>query len=72
MDEIAYTPTTGVSAVCETPLILASDDNLAGYGWLWPPCRPHPVAADSTKDETHRHPVWGLSLAKAGFCGHRP
>lgn len=44
MDEIAYTPTTGVSAVCETPLILASDDNLAGYGWLWPPCRPHPVA----------------------------
>lgn len=30
--EIAYVPTTGVRAVCETPLVLADDDNLKGYG----------------------------------------
>ena len=34
MDEIAYTPTTGVRAVCETPLVDASDEALAGYGRL--------------------------------------
>jgi hypothetical protein len=34
MDEIAYTPTTGVRAVCETPLIPAGDEALEGYGRL--------------------------------------
>ena len=32
--EIAYAPTTGVREVCETPLVLADDQNLAGYGCL--------------------------------------
>ena len=32
--QIAYAPTTGVRAVCEAPLIQASDQNLAGYGRL--------------------------------------
>ena len=30
--EIAYPPTTGVRAVCETPLVRASDHALEGYG----------------------------------------
>jgi hypothetical protein len=33
-DEIAYTPTTGVREVCETPLVHASDQTLEGYGCL--------------------------------------
>ena len=33
-NQIAYTPTTGVRAVCEAPLVFASDDNLKGYGCL--------------------------------------
>jgi ureidoglycolate lyase len=32
--EIAYTPTTGVRAVCETPVLQATDENLKGYGCL--------------------------------------
>ena len=32
--EIAYTPTTGVCRVQETPLIAASDESLKGYGCL--------------------------------------
>jgi hypothetical protein len=34
MDAIAYTPTTGVRALCEAPLIEATDETLAGYGRL--------------------------------------
>jgi ureidoglycolate lyase len=33
-DEIAYAPTTGVRTVCETPLVLATDESLKGYGCL--------------------------------------
>jgi len=34
LDHIAYPPTTGVRRVCETPLVVASDSTLAGYGRL--------------------------------------
>jgi ureidoglycolate lyase len=34
LDRIAYTPTTGVRRVCETPLVAATDQSLAGYGHL--------------------------------------
>ena len=33
-DDIAYTPTTGVRRVHETPLVVASDESLKGYGRL--------------------------------------
>ena len=34
LDHIAYTPTTGVRRTRETPLVVASDRSLAGYGRL--------------------------------------
>jgi ureidoglycolate lyase len=34
LDHIAYTPTTGVRRACETPLVVATDESLAGYGHL--------------------------------------
>jgi len=34
LDHIAYTPTTGVRRTRETPLVVASDASLAGYGRL--------------------------------------
>ena len=58
--EFAYAPTTGLSAVCETPLVKASDEALAGYGRLvddadsfpieivrWPASGWRPVDANS-------------------------
>src|SRR5271154_6124648 len=41
--EIAYTPTTGVRRVHETPLVAASPSSLKGYGML--------------VDEPHRFPI---------------
>jgi ureidoglycolate lyase len=34
LDEIAYVPTTGVRRVHETPLVVATDESLKGYGGL--------------------------------------
>jgi hypothetical protein len=34
LEDIAYAPTTGVRRVHETPLIVATDESLAGYGRL--------------------------------------
>ena len=34
LTEIAYIPTTGVRRVHETPLVVASDEALKGYGCL--------------------------------------
>ena len=33
-DALAYTPTTGVRRVHETPLVVGSDESLEGYGRL--------------------------------------
>jgi ureidoglycolate lyase len=43
MAEIAYVPTTGVRKVHETPLVLASDESLKGYGCLVDDPRNFPI-----------------------------
>jgi len=58
--EIAYAPSTGVRAVCETPVVIATEESLEGYGVLvddphgfpieivrWPPGGWRPVDANS-------------------------
>ncbi|MFI4976443.1 MAG: ureidoglycolate lyase [Caulobacterales bacterium] len=42
-DEIAYRPTTGPRKVCETPLVLASDESLRGYGRMVDEPRAFPI-----------------------------
>ncbi len=42
-NQIAYTPTTGVREAYETPLVLADDQNLKGYGCLIDEPRTFPI-----------------------------
>jgi len=62
LEDIAYTPTTGVRRVHEAPLVVASEASLAGYGRLvdtpdfpielvrWPPQGWRPVDANVSVD----------------------
>lgn len=70
MDEIAYTPTTGVSAVCETPLVIASDETLAGYGRLVDDAETFPIEI-VRRPASGCRPVDANSGDQGGVAGRR-